>query len=156
MAAGLFPDAGGIPALDAQDQGLPGPIIQANPQEVLNALLLAVQRAAESGSGSDHMQDMNDGSKAALAYAQAFAILNPQLDPSGLPLDHHIQMEITKGQNSLAIAQQQGADAHKLEVTRGQNALAQAKEAARAPTPAKSVQVRRDSTGRAQSYDVSG
>jgi len=137
-------DAGGIPVMDPEDQGLPGVIDQANPREVLNALLLAVQRSAEMGSGSEHMQDMADCSKAALAYAQAWAILNPQLDPAGLPLDHHIQMEQVRGQAQLALEQQRGA-----------NALQVAKEAARAPTPARSVQVRRDSTGRATSYESS-
>jgi hypothetical protein len=90
------------------------------------------------------MQDMRDGSAAALAYAQAWAILNPQLDPAGLPLDHHVQMEQVRGQAQLALEQQRGA-----------NALAVAKEGARAPTPVKSVRVRRDSTGRATSYEQS-
>ena len=131
------------PEAPPEEQGMP--IIRAEPQEVLNALLLAVQRSAEMGSGSDHMQDMSDCSKAALAYAQAWAILNPQLDPAGLPLDHHLQMEQARGQNAVA-----------LEAIRGKTALDVAKEAARAPTPAKSVQVRRDSTGRTSGYDVSG
>lgn len=154
--AGLIPDAGGMPVLDAEDQGHDHIIVRADPEEVLNALLLAVQRAAESGAGASDTRETGEASKAALAYAQAWAILHPQLDPAGLPLDHHIQMENVRGQNALALTQQQGADAQALEALRGQNALAQAKEAARAPTPAKSVQVRRDSTGRAQSYDVSG
>ena len=132
-------------------QGMP--IIQANPDEVLNALLLAVQRAAENGAGSDHMQDMGDCSKAALAYAQAWAILHPQLDPAGLPLDHHIQMENVKGQNAVALAQEQGAAAQAIEALRGQNQIAAAKEAARAPTPVKSIKVNRDSAGRASSYE---
>lgn len=122
-----------------------GPMAQPDPQETLDALLNAVKVAAIMGAGSEHMQDIADCSKAALAYAQAWAILHPQLDPAGLPLDHHIQMEQVKGAAQLA-----------LEQTRGANALAVAKESARAPTPSRSVQVRRDSTGRASSYDVSG
>jgi hypothetical protein len=140
----MMPDAGAIPALDAQDQGLDGPLAPPNPQEVLDALLRAVQNAAEAGAGQD-TREISEGSKAALAYAQAWAILHPQLDPAGLPLDHHLQMEQTRGQNAVA-----------LEALRGQNALAVAKESARAPTPAKSVRVRRDSSGQPTQYDVSG
>ena len=143
--AGLIPDAGGMPVLDAQDQGHDHIIMRADPEEVLNSLLLAVQRAAESGAGASDTRETGEASKAALAYAQAWAILHPQLDPAGLPLDHHLQMAQTQAEGQIA-----------LEQVRGQNALAVAKESARAPTPAKSVQVRRDSTGRAKSYDVSG
>ena len=130
------------PEAPPEAQGMP--IISANPEEVLNALLLAVQRAAEFGAGSEHMEDMGDCSKAALAYAQAWAILHPQLDPAGLPLDHHLQMENLRGQNAVA-----------LEQARGANQLAVAKEAARAPTPVKSIKVQRDSAGRASSYEQS-
>jgi hypothetical protein len=139
----MMPDAGAIPALDAQDQGLDGPLAPPNPQEVLDALLRAVQNAAEAGAGQD-TREISEGSKAALAYAQAWAILHPQLDPAGLPLDHHIQMEQTRGGIQLALEQQ-----------RGDNALAVAKESARAQQPVKSIKVNRDQTGRASSYESS-
>lgn len=142
--AGVLPDAGGLPVLDAEDQGLPSGIIRANPEEVLNALLLAVQRSAESGAGAADTREAGETAKAALAFAQAWAILNPQLDPAGLPLDHHLQMEQQRGVNALA-----------LEQTRGENMVAAAKEAARAPTPVKTLKVNRDQTGRASSYESS-
>lgn len=142
MAA--LPDTGAVPALDAEDQGLPGPMVAPDPQETLDALLNAVKVAAQIGSGAEDQRENQECAKAALAYAQAWAILHPQLDPSGLPLDHHIQMENTRGGIQLALEQQ-----------RGENALAVAKEAARAPTPVKSIKVNRDQTGRASSYEQS-
>ena len=131
-------------AMDGQQEGQPSPIIRANPEDVLNALLLAVQRTAESGAGAADTRESGESAKAALAFAQAWAILNPQLDPAGLPLDHHLQMEQERGQNAIA-----------LEALRGQNQVEAAKEAARAPTPVKSIKVNRDTTGRASSYEQS-
>jgi hypothetical protein len=142
MAA--LPDTGAVPALDAEDQGLPGPMVQTDPQETLNALLNAVLRAAQMGAGAEDTREFAEGSKAALAYAQAWAILHPQLDPSGMPLDHHIQMEQERGQNALL-----------LELARGDNAAKVAEISARAPTPVKSIKVNRDQTGRAASYEQS-
>lgn len=139
MAA--LPETTGLPP---EALTLPNGVMRANTEEVLNALLLAVQRAAESGAGAADTRETSEASKAALAYAQAFAILNPQLDPAGLPLDHHLQMEQQRGVNALA-----------LEQTRGENMVAAAKEAARAPTPVKSIKVNRDQTGRASSYESS-
>lgn len=123
----------------------PGPMIPPNPQETLDALLNAVKVAAQMGSGAEDQRENQECAKAALAYAQAWAILHPQLDPAGMPLDHHIQMEQERGQNALA-----------LELARGDNAVRVAKEsAAAAPTPVKSIKVNRDSTGRASSYESS-
>jgi N-acetyl-beta-hexosaminidase len=135
MAA--LPDTGAVPALDAEDQGLPGPMVPPNPQETLDALLNAVKVAAQIGSGAEDTREFAESSKAALAFAQAWAILHPQLDPSGMPLDHHIQMEQERGQNALA-----------LELARGDNAVKVAEVSARAPTPVKSLKVQRDTTGR--------
>jgi hypothetical protein len=140
----MMPDAGAIPALDAEDQGLQGPMVSPNPQEVLDALLNATLRAAQDGAGAQDTREHAEASKAALAYAQAWAILHPQLDPAGMPLDHHLQMEQARGQNAVA-----------LEALRGQNQIAAAKEAARAPSPVKSIKVNRDPTGRASSYESS-
>jgi hypothetical protein len=135
MAA--LPDTGAVPALDAQDQGLPGPMVSPNPQEVLDALLNATLRAAQDGAGATDTREHAEASKAALAYAQAWAILHPQLDPAGLPLDHHIQMEQTRGGIQLALEQQ-----------RGDNAVKVAEVSARAPQPVKSLKVQRDTAGR--------
>jgi hypothetical protein len=142
--AAVLPDAGGVPALDAEDQGLQGPMVSPNPQEVLDALLNATLRAAQDGAGAQDTREHAEASKAALAYAQAWAILHPQLDPAGMPLDHHLQMETLRGQTQLALEQQ-----------RGDNALKVAQEAARAPSPVKSIKVNRDQTGRASSYESS-
>src|SRR3954468_11379343 len=119
MAA--LPDTGAVPALDAQDQALQGPMVAPNPQEVLDALLNATLRAAQDGAGAQDTREHAEASKAALAYAQAWAILHPHLDPAGLPLDHHIQMEQERGQNALA-----------LELARGDNAAKVAEISARA------------------------
>jgi hypothetical protein len=120
-------------------------MVPPNPQEVLDALLNAPFRAPRrTGPGRRTPASIAEGSKAALAYAQAWAILHPQLDPAGMPLDHHMQMEQARGQNALALEQQ-----------RGDNALAVAKESARAPSPVKSIKVNRDQTGRASSYESS-
>lgn len=141
--AGLLPDAGGLPVLDAEDQGLP-PLVPPDAQATLDALLRAVNNAAQMASGATDTRETGEAAKAALAFAQAWAILHPQLDPAGLPLDHHLQMEQERGQNAIA-----------LEALRGQNQLEAAKEAARAPTPVKSIKVNRDTTGRASSYEQS-
>lgn len=110
------------------DPGPMSPMIRPNPQQVLDGLLNAVEQAARAGAAASDTRESSECAKAALAYAQAWAILNPQLDPAGLPLDHHIQLAQTQAQGQIA-----------LEQVRGANALAVAKEAARAPTPAKGL-----------------
>ena len=114
-------------AMPPQDMGAQ-PMVQPNPQEVLDALLNAVKIAAMMGAGAEDTREITEGSKAALAYAQAWAILNPQLDPAGLPLDHHIQLEAVRGQNAVALERERGA-----------NQIAAAEHAAQVPQPVKSV-----------------
>ena len=141
MAA--LPDLMAQDAPEAPPQANPA-MVPPNPQEVLDSLLTAAKVAAQNSAGAQDTREMAEASKASLAFAQAWAILNPQLDPAGLPLDHHVQMEQVRGAAQLALEQQ-----------RGENAIAVAKETARAPTPVKSIKVNRDSTGRASSYESS-
>lgn len=131
-----------------QNGGSPQPdpaIVPEDPHKVSEALLRACRVAAENSATAQDTREMAEAAKAALAFAQAIVVLDPNLTASGEPLDHQLAMEGLRGQNAVAIEQ-----------TRGANALEQAKAAAAAPTPAKSISVKRDGAGRATNYDVQG
>ena len=119
--------------------------IETKAEEVTLALLNACKVMADNCAGSQDMREAQESAKAALNLAQAIVVLDPELDGQGTPLAQQLMVE-----------QERAAGAIALERTRGENALAQAREAARAPTPQRSVQVKRDSNGRAASYDVTG
>ena len=112
---------------------------------VTNALLQAVLQAAQAGATAQDTREMGEAAKAALAYAQAVVVLDPNLTAAGEPLAHALEMEALKQRTNLA-----------LETIRGEVALKAAKERAAAPTPAKrrSVTVQRDTNGRASGYEV--
>lgn len=137
-------DAGGMPVLDAEDQDLPIQIARTAEQATL-ALLNALEQLATKAAGATDTREQHEAAKGALALAQAIVVLDPELDGQGSSLQHQIALEEVRGAQQVAV-----------ERTRGENALAQAREAARAPSPARSVQVKRDSNGRASQYDVTG
>jgi hypothetical protein len=96
-------------------------MVSPNPQEVLDALLNATLRAAQDGAGAQDTREHAEASKAALAYAQAWAILHPQLDPAGhaarpSPADGagcavrtQLALEQQRGDNALKVAKKQRA-----------------------------------------------
>jgi hypothetical protein len=116
------------------EPGPPGPMVATDPEAVTHALLQAVLNAANHANVATDARDMQSSADAALKFAQAIAILDPTIDPQGVPLSHHTA----------------------LEEMRGQSALEQARLKASAPTPSKSVSVKRDGNGRATAYSVSG
>lgn len=109
------------------------------------ALLQALRvNAGFAAMATDSAGEAKDFAAACLSLAQAIVVLDPNLTSQGEPLDHQIALETARATGQLAIEQQRGA-----------NALEQAKAAAAAPTPARSVRVKRDAQGRAQSYEQS-
>lgn len=109
---------------------------------LLNALKLNAGYAASAGDSAGEAKDF---AAACLSLAQAVVVLDPNLTATGEPLDHQLALETTRAAGQLAIEQQRGA-----------NALEQAKAAAAAPTPAKSINVKRDQAGRTSGYEVNG
>lgn len=126
----------------ANGNGGPPVMVPPDPREVTDALLRAVKVAAEQGSTAEDTRELGEAAKAALAFAQAIVVLDPSVTASGEPLQHAIDLENARAAGQLA-----------LEHTRGENAIEQAKEAAAAPTPRKSVIARRSSDGSTR-YDV--
>jgi hypothetical protein len=106
---------------------------------LLDALKANAGYASMAGGSAGEAKDF---AAACLSLAQAIVVLDPNLAEGGIPLDHQLEMERTRGANQVA-----------LEQTRGANALEQAKAQAAAPTPARSIQVKRDGSGRATSYE---
>lgn len=111
------------------------PMVPPDPHEVTDALLRACQVAAEQASTAQDTREISEAAKAALAFAQAIVVLDPGLTATGEPLQHALDMEGARQQGALAI-----------EHLRGEHALEQAKLAASAPTPSKSIT--RDNAGR--------
>lgn len=143
--------------MSAQGQ-FPGNIQAQDPAEVSNALLIAIKTAAVMGQTAQDTREMDEAAKAALGFAQALIVLDPSLSQGGTPLEHDLALEQTRGDAQAQIAAIQAEGAARVETIRGEHAIRQAKEAASAPTPAKtkSVKVSRDGHGRATGYDVSG
>lgn len=120
-------DAGAVPVLDAQDQGL-APQIEHTAEQVTLSLLNACKQMADHAAGAADTREGAEAARAALALAQAVVVLDPELDGQGVSIERQI---------ALTAAQATG-QAH-VEEVRGANALAQARERASAPTPAKGV-----------------
>lgn len=135
---------------------LPGGQTMTDPAMVTDAFLRAAQQAATK-SLTAQGQDCKDFATAALNFAQAVVVLDPQLSQGGTPLEHDMAMKGIDHETQKAVASIQGQAAVAVEQQRGENALRQARETAAAPSPAKkkSVRVARDGSGRASSYEVS-
>jgi hypothetical protein len=135
---------------------LPGGQTMTDPAMVTDALLRAAQQAATK-SLTAQGQDCKDFATAALNFAQAVIVLDPQLSQGGTPLEHDMAMkgmdhETQKGRRDPG-ARRPSRSSSSAARTR----LRQARETAAAPSPAKkkSVRVARDGSGRASSYEVS-
>jgi hypothetical protein len=92
-------------------------MVGVDPAAVTQELQRAIQHAAVTCSSATDAREMQEAGAAALAFTQALVILDPTLDPQGVPLDHQLTM--------------QAAD-HKAQAE-------QAQARAAAPTPARSV-----------------
>lgn len=130
------------------------PMLTQDPAEVADALLRACKVAAENAATAQDTREISEAGKAALAFAQAVVILDPNLTQSGEPIDHALEMESLRGQNAVALENARGANAVEAEHTRGLHALEVAKHNAAAPTPSRRISVKRDGTGRATSYET--
>jgi len=114
------------------EQGPVGPMVAVDPEAVVQAMLQAIQNAANHANTATDSRDLQAASDAALKFAQAIVLLDPSLDPQGVPLSHHVGVEKLKGEQALEQARMKSA----------------------APTPSKRVRVHRDQNGRAQGYEV--
>jgi hypothetical protein len=128
-------------------QILPTGQTQVDPAMVTDALLRAAQNAATT-SLSAQGQDTKDFAVAALNFAQAVVVLDPQLSQGGTPLEHDLAIKSMDHEAQARVASIQGDTAVRVEQVRGDNALRQAKETAAAPTPRKKLSVARDGSGR--------
>lgn len=120
------------------------PMAAEDPAQVTNALLHACRVAAEHSAMAEDTREMGEAAKAALAFAQAVVVLDPNLTQSGEPLDHQVALEQARAEGQVQV-----------ERVRGEHALEIAKANAAAPTPTKSIRVKRDANGRAESYEQS-
>jgi hypothetical protein len=111
-------------------------VMQQDPAEVTNALLIATLRAAQAAATSSDTREVGEAAKAALAFAQAIVVLDPTLTQSGTPIQHELNMEQLRQD--------------------GMKQLELARQSAAAPTPKKSLSVQRDAQGRATSYQMEG
>lgn len=115
----------------------PPPMVAPNPDDVTAALLNAALQVAQKAAGTDNGAEAKDFGQAALNFAQAVVVLDPSLSQGGTPLQHDVALEAVRGQTQENVARIQGEHSVAVESVRGDNALRQAKEAAAAPTPAK-------------------
>jgi hypothetical protein len=144
------------PQMNGQAPILQGGTTQEDPSLGVNAALRAFRVAAENAAGEASGAEAKDWAAAALSFAQAIVVLDPQLSQGGTPLAHDAMLEQIRGETQQAVAQIQGEHAVRLEQVRGANALKQARETAAAPTPARTrvATVNRDPHGRMQSASV--
>jgi hypothetical protein len=95
----------------------------------------AIQVLTSKAIASSDPRESKEYAQAILAMAQAIVLLDPEVDTTGVPLEHHVDLERTRQDGALR--------------------LEQARQSAAAPTPSRrSVAVRRDAHGRATGYDV--
>lgn len=135
---------------------LPDGTEQEDPAVGVNALLRAIRQCAEDGSGNQSGGEARDFAQAALFYAQALVILDPQLSQGGTPLAHDVALAQIQGQTQQNVAAIQGETQKAVARTQGEHQLRAAKETAAAPTPSRTkvATVRRDLHGRLQSASV--
>lgn len=105
----------------------PNPMIQMDPEELANTLMIAIQRCAQDAAAGSNPEDRKDMAQSALALAQTLVILDPSRGPNGVPLDHEKQLEQMKS-----------------------------RAGAEAPSPKKKITVDRGPDGRARSYTAEG
>jgi hypothetical protein len=111
--------------MSAQD-GPPAPGVMAPGPELLHVqaeLLRGIERAVSDFLTQNSQTPMEASAKSALDFAQAYVILNPSLDSTGIPLEHEVGM--TKMNHD-----------HEAEMEKLKNIHAK-QQAAAAPTPAK-------------------
>jgi ribosomal protein L16/L10AE len=125
---------------------LPGGQTMTDPAMVTDAFLRAAQQAATK-SLTAQGQDCKDFATAALNFAQAVVVLDPQLSQGGTPLEHDLALKGMEGETQARVAAIQGETAVAVEHVRGEHSLRQARETAAAPTPAKHITINRQ-TGR--------
>lgn len=97
------------------EQGPMAPMVATDPAAVSNELLQSLLNCANHANTATDSRDLQAAADAALKLAQALVLIDPTLDPQGVPLSHHTA----------------------LEEMRGQNALEQVREKAAAPSPSK-------------------
>jgi ribosomal protein L16/L10AE len=133
---------------------LPGGQTMTDPAMVTDTLLRAAQQAATK-SLTAQGQDCKDFATAALNFAQAVIVLDPQMSQGGTPLEHDLALKGMEGETQARVAAIQGETAVAVEHVRGEHSLRQARETAAAPTPRKKVTVNREN-GRMTGMDVEG
>jgi hypothetical protein len=111
-------------------------IVPVTLEEVQQELLRAIKAAAVNGSTANDSREMDEAAKAAKNFADAYVVLDPAVDGTGVPLQHQVQLEQLR---------QEGAQR-----------LEEAKSRQSAPeTKKRRVSIRRDQHGRATGYEES-
>lgn len=124
---------GAMLAQQAQEQAAASALHQKS-LEATAALVQAIYVAARISAAATDTREMDEAAKAALGFAQAIVLLDPTLSTEGVPLAHQV-----------ALQQMQG-----------DQALQQAKQRAAAPTPSRTISVKRDGKGQAAQYTTEG
>jgi hypothetical protein len=91
------------------EQGPPAPMMATDPEAVVDAMLQAVLNAANKANTATDSRDIESAATAALKFAQAIVILDPTLDPQGVPLSHHTEIEKMRGQSALEQVREKSA-----------------------------------------------
>jgi len=91
------------------EQGPQAPMVAVDPEVVVHAMFQAILNAANAANTANDARDLQSASDAALKFAQAIVLLDPQLDPQGVPLSHHTALEQMRGQQALEQVRAQAA-----------------------------------------------
>jgi hypothetical protein len=106
-----------------------------DPEGLRAACVDAAEILARKGGAASSAAEAKDFSAAVLNFAQALAVMSPETDVNGVPLQHQRQMEQDRAAAELAKVREQAKS--------------------QAPTPkGRKVSVSRDQHGRANSYSV--
>lgn len=89
----------------------PSPVMPVDFEEVANQLAIAIRMAGARAAMVDDPREFKELAEGALKFAQAIVVLNPELDASGIPLEHQTEMERLRldGQERLERARAQAA-----------------------------------------------
>jgi hypothetical protein len=84
-------------------------MVQTDPAAVSNELLQALLNCANHANTATDARDLQAAADAALKLSQALVLIDPELDPQGVPLSHHTALEEMRGQQALEQARARSA-----------------------------------------------
>ena len=129
----LDPQMNGAPP--SPEMGLAPVMAVVGLEEAQMALLRAIKICGELAGGQDSAAESKDYAAAAKALADAYVVLDPAVDGTGVPLDHQLGLEATRQEGQLRLEE------------------ARARQAGPAQTR-REVKIKRDQYGRTESIGM--